>query len=311
MADEEIREPLPSEAIAPPAAAIASSATGLEEPLKNISLSPFDDAAAVNSAPHEDPAQHVPIAAPQISVEAPAQDSSPTNAKDALPAAVPLHHRSQSQGGPAKTYSLKEIQWKLPGTTDAPKTLKVIMQNENGPCPLYLPHNLHNLVPDIFVGNVLLLRGDIKISNDHSVVTYQHLVDLIGDVLISKTNVDAPSPLKRSPSDAMILVNMAQNLQDVMNVIPTLQSGLDVNVKFDSPFSFELTPALLVFDLFGITLCHGWTVDPQDAETHRVVVGSLGNYNRVVEASIYADDVGDLGNVETPKKEKIIHEGAL
>ncbi|KAJ3202374.1 Ubiquitin carboxyl-terminal hydrolase MINDY-1 [Dinochytrium kinnereticum] len=79
-----------------------------------------------------------------------------------------------------------------------------------------------------------------------------------------------------------------------MDLLPTLQTGLDVNVRFDTPFSFELTPALLLFDLCGITLCHGWTVDPQDEETYRVVVGRLGSYNRVVEAVVGGEEAAGL-----------------
>jgi hypothetical protein len=110
-----------------------------------------------------------------------------------------------------------------------------------------------------------------------------------------------------------------------MNLIPTLQRGLDVNVRFDSPFAFELTPALLIFDLFGITLAHGWTVDPQDEETYKVVVQSLGSYNKVVEAVINGEDASnELASLddskepdeqkrvlERSKREKMIHEGLV
>ncbi|KAI8834692.1 hypothetical protein BC829DRAFT_69136 [Chytridium lagenaria] len=89
----------------------------------------------------------------------------------------PLHSRSHSQGGPAKEYSLKVIQWKYPGRDEPVKRVNIIMQNENGPCPL------------LALCNVLLLRGDIKISLDRSTVTYERLVDLIGDYLLARTQV--------------------------------------------------------------------------------------------------------------------------
>ncbi|KAJ3281467.1 Ubiquitin carboxyl-terminal hydrolase MINDY-1, partial [Blyttiomyces sp. JEL0837] len=178
--------------------------------------------------------------------------------------------------------------------------------------------------------NVLLLRGDISIHYDRSTVTYEHLVDLIGDYLFKRNPAGTPA-VTPSASQEELYANLSHNLQDVMNVIPTLQAGLDVNVKFDSPYSFELTPALLVFDLFGITLCHGWTVDPQDQETWNVVVKSLGSYNRVVEAVINGDDAGNAitrhaggkgkevetdvdaqkKGLEMAKLEKMVHEGLV
>jgi hypothetical protein len=70
-------------------------------------------------------------------------------------------------------------------------------------------------------------------------------VDLLGEVLISKTGQnDNP--------------NFNQTLSDVISVIPTLQKGLDVNLHFKSPQSFEITPQLCVFDILNVQLFHAW-----------------------------------------------------
>ncbi|KAJ3079553.1 Ubiquitin carboxyl-terminal hydrolase MINDY-1, partial [Quaeritorhiza haematococci] len=209
---------------------------------------------------------------------------------------------------PEKEYVLKPIEWADLKTGEVRK-LKIITQNLNGPCPL------------LALCNVLLLRGDISLPYELTTVTYEYLVDILGDLLFQR------SPQVRTPPSAPSLIssteealaNFQQNLQDVLSVMPTLQKGLDVNVRFDSPYSFELTPSLLVFDMFGISLCHGWTVDPQDEETYRVVVREVGSYNGVVErviaGQIAAEEMraGQGGDdVEARKKrEKLVHEGLV
>eukprot|EP00983_Pelagomonas_calceolata_P094258 1157869-Pelagomonas_calceolata.AAC.5 len=49
--------------------------------------------------------------------------------------------------------------------------------------------------------------------------------------------------------------------------------------RFDSPLGFEPTPEVAIFDLLGITLIHGWLVDPMDARTTEAL-GSR-SYNEV------------------------------
>ncbi len=42
-----------------------------------------------------------------------------------------------------------------------------------------------------------------------------------------------------------------------MEVLPKLCTGIDVNVRFHDPKSFEPTPEVSVFDLLDIELLHG------------------------------------------------------
>ena len=53
------------------------------------------------------------------------------------------------------------------------------------------------------------------------------------------------------------------NVGEACDILPKLQTGLDVNVKFSSVSDFEYTKECIVFDLFNIALYHGWLVDPQ------------------------------------------------
>merc|ERR1740130_1906480 len=65
---------------------------------------------------------------------------------------------------------------------------------------------------------------------------------------------------KNSGGDA----NQEKVLGDVMAVLPKMTGGLDVNVRFASVRDFEYTAESAFFELFRITLVHGWLPDPQD-----------------------------------------------
>ena len=60
------------------------------------------------------------------------------------------------------------------------------------------------------------------------------------------------------------------NVSDAGIVLPKLQTGIDVNVKFSgSVKDFEYTNESIIFDLFNIALYHGWLVDPQQEDVVR------------------------------------------
>ncbi|ORX55413.1 DUF544-domain-containing protein [Piromyces finnis] len=175
----------------------------------------------------------------------------------------------------------------------------IITQNINGPCPL------------LALCNILILRGDISIPVKKTEITYEEIIDILGDYIARNTS-NRNNNCNSDDTDF--------NFQDVLDIIPTLKKGLDVNVKFDSVSSFEPSPALSVFRFFNIKLVHGWTVDPEDDETYRIIVKECGNYNKVVEKIIECDSAcnsrTDLNSCqesinENNKKEKLYHDGLV
>ncbi|KAG5180519.1 hypothetical protein JKP88DRAFT_166628 [Tribonema minus] len=136
----------------------------------------------------------------------------------------------------------------------------VLCQNEGGPCPL------------LAILNVLLLRGSVQLHPDYSEVGLHQLVQLLAGHLLE---------LSARHSEPAQAVNFQQQLHGVMELLPRLQYGLDVNVKFLDPQGFEFTKELSTFDLTEVTLFHGWLIDPQDAHMMEAV-GSL-SYNQLVE----------------------------
>lgn len=169
-------------------------------------------------------------------------------------------------------YSLKWIKWK--GSKTA-----IITQNENGPCPL------------IAIMNVLTLKGKLKLPAMVEIVTASQLMEYLGDLLLNSV----PSNMSEGAQ-----LNYEQNMMDAISILPKLQTGLDVNVRFTSIADFEYTPELIVFDLLRIPLYHGWLLDPESVEITSAV-GSC-SYNQLVDKII---------NHKSSPKTELVTEGIL
>ncbi|BFZ15787.1 hypothetical protein BsWGS_18826 [Bradybaena similaris] len=155
--------------------------------------------------------------------------------------------------------SVYYIKWITFGTCNVP----IITQNENGPCPL------------LAIMNVLLLKEKVKLAPMLEMITSEQLMTYLGECIFE----NMPQNLSETTQ-----ANYEQNMQDAMSVMYKLQTGLDVNVKFTGVGDFEYTPELIIFDLLGISLYHGWLVDPQDSDTVNAV--NQCSYNQLVEKII-------------------------
>ena len=120
-----------------------------------------------------------------------------------------------------------------------------------------------------FCVKVLLLKRQITLPATSEIVSAEKLMEYIGDSMLSNvpTNLSGEGRL-----------NYEQNMNDAMAVLPKLQTGLDVNVKFTGVKDFEYTPECIIFDLLRIPLFHGWLVDPQTPD----VVSAIGIFSIVV-----------------------------
>ncbi|NXD73215.1 MINY1 hydrolase, partial [Eolophus roseicapillus] len=177
----------------------------------------------------------------------------------------PPQIQTPSREAEEEFYCVKWISWKGERTP-------VIMQSENGPCPL------------LAIMNILLLSRcfQVKLPPQKEVVTAEELMAHLGDCLL------ATQP--REPSEGLQL-NFQQNISDSMMVLPKLSTGLDVNVRFTGVSDFEYTPECIVFDLLNVPLYHGWLVDPQSPEVVQAV-GKL-SYNQLVEKIITCKQASD------------------
>ncbi|KAH6778974.1 hypothetical protein C2S52_010211 [Perilla frutescens var. hirtella] len=148
------------------------------------------------------------------------------------------------------------------------RTAPIILQNDNGPCPL------------LAICNILSLKNSLNLSPDIPEVSQEKLLSLVAERLIdSNTNIDN--------KDTGYVENQLQNIADAIDLLPRLTTGIDVNLKFRRIGDFEFTPECAIFDLLDIPLYHGWIVDPQDHETADAI-GSK-SYNKLM---------GDLVSLE-------------
>ena len=93
------------------------------------------------------------------------------------------------------------------------RTVPILLQNENGPCPL------------LAVCNGLLLSGKITLPAGRMEITTDSLVQLIANHLFSHPTLHS--------SDDSIRINAQKNVDDVIRILPAFAVGLDVNCKFN------------------------------------------------------------------------------
>ncbi|KAK8495822.1 hypothetical protein V6N13_026306 [Hibiscus sabdariffa] len=161
-----------------------------------------------------------------------------------------------------KQEGIKDCMHKTKAIQFLGRTTPIILQNDNGPCPL------------LAICNVLLLRNNLNLSPDVAEVSQEKLLSLVAEQLI-----DSNSTVNNK--DAGFVENQQQNISDAIDLLPRLATGIDVNIKFKRIDDFEFTPECAIFDLLDIPLYHGWIVDPQDNETAAAI--SSKSYNAIME----------------------------
>ncbi|KAL9231055.1 hypothetical protein vseg_006323 [Gypsophila vaccaria] len=148
------------------------------------------------------------------------------------------------------------------------RTSPIVLQHDNGPCPL------------LAICNVLLLRNQLNLNVDIGEVSQEKLLSLVAEKLIdSNSNVDN--------KDAEYVENQQQNIADAIDLLPELTTGIDVNTKFRRIDDFEFTRECAIFDLLDIPLYHGWLVDPQDHDTADAI-GSK-SYNAITSDLVFLE----------------------
>lgn len=109
---------------------------------------------------------------------------------------------------------------------------------------------------------------------------------------------------------SLVLKQRQQQVDEMMKILPNLQYGLDVNLRFTKGvMGAEFTAGLTAFDALGVDLVHGWLVDPteNEGETFRLI-GSR-SYNEVVELVIDGNeatsDIDQLSKLISEKEEAL------
>jgi ubiquitin carboxyl-terminal hydrolase MINDY-1/2 len=128
----------------------------------------------------------------------------------------------------------------------------ILCQNENGPCPL------------LAIANVLILQNAIFVHPDKRCIALNELIEIVANAFVEKG-------ASRSHESDVRKDSRQQQLNSVLNIVPNMARGLDLNVLFSGVTAFEFTEEISVFDALDIPLLHGWVLDPQDTITSSVI----------------------------------------
>ena len=146
-----------------------------------------------------------------------------------------------------------ELYFSLKRITFMGRGASIIVQSSNGPCPL------------LAVANVLILENRMTIHEDKGVVSYSELVgEICGIVIEAKMRRAATEQTLggSAASSAALAMESSHELDSILEQLPRLKHGLDLNVLFSTVAGFEFTSELALFDSLGIDLVHGWVADP-------------------------------------------------
>lgn len=163
-------------------------------------------------------------------------------------------------------------------------TRYILLQNENGPCPL------------LAAANALLLQGTISLP----VSAVRTGVATIDDVC----NTLAIVAMDGNPNGN---TSSQYHIDELMKFFPTLQYGMDVNPRFVcGPTGMEYTIGVNAFDLMKVDLIHGWLVDEND-ETTRNAIG-MKTYNELTQIMIAGNEAKDKMDILSRKIKKFEHQ---
>jgi hypothetical protein len=139
------------------------------------------------------------------------------------------------------------------------RDVMILCQNTNGPCPL------------IAITNILLLKGKLALSTDLSYISLDEVVHMVAELILEE------GEKHKNSGDA---AEFRHSFDDVLQILPKLAKGLDLNVCFHGVNKFEFTQEISIFDTLQIPLLHGWLYDSNFDE----LVSVLGDksYNHLI-----------------------------
>src|SRR5690606_3508369 len=135
-----------------------------------------------------------------------------------------------------------------PNSPHNPRTTQILLQNENGPCPLLALVNAIMLSSPVGSDTAL-----IRALQTRETISLQLLLDAVFDQLMSIGGLEENT-----------------DVSEVFAFLMTLHTGMNVNPKFvpeggvssNGPGTFENTKEMRLYSKFGIPLVHGWLPEP-------------------------------------------------
>lgn len=153
---------------------------------------------------------------------------------------------------------------------------KILLQNENGPCPL------------LAAANALLLKGVISLPSESirsGVASIDDVVNVLAERALALAAAAGSKSAHGGHDEDKDDSGADHHMHELLSIFPNLQYGMDVNPKFTAGVTgVEYTSNLVAFDMLNVELVHGWLLDPQDRDTVQLV-GSK-TYNELIEVVV-------------------------
>ncbi|KAL6939435.1 hypothetical protein ACO0RG_003272 [Hanseniaspora osmophila] len=124
---------------------------------------------------------------------------------------------------------------------------KILLQNENGPCSLIALTNLL-VLSKLHKRYCLDL---IDYVNSHETISLQDLVSVLCEAALHLHALEEESE-GANPLD----------IHSLQQKLLSMNNGLMVDPKFDGNFRADASEDLFVFNIFQVSLVHGWCVEP-------------------------------------------------
>lgn len=161
-------------------------------------------------------------------------------------------------------------------------TRNILLQNENGPCALVALTNVLVLSPQ----HKLDANELIQLINSNRKVTLEDLITTLANIGVMMDN------------------GQSEDVNELLQLLPQLHTGLNVNPAFNGTFQDD--QALALFRLFQVSLVHGWIVDPtrNEQQYHSV---SHYSYDDAQNLLVHAYDIQNNG-LQVENSEQILQD---
>jgi hypothetical protein len=171
----------------------------------------------------------------------------------------------------AETYQVKNIRWHDAKAATNPRTSPILIQNENGPCPLVALVNALTMTTPADSADTIL----VQVLRSREQISLNLLLDAVFDELMS--------PRRTNSEDAL------PDVSDLYAFLQSLHTGMNVNPRFVPtpeminaykrtslthlhptergnliPGTFENTMEMSLYAAFSIPLIHGWVPAQSD-----------------------------------------------
>ena len=134
------------------------------------------------------------------------------------------------------------------------------------------------LIFNEFIGNTLILKEKLSLPKKVEAIDFDWISAALIDVMLKQLPADANEEYR---------LNFDHNVSEAIAILPKFQTGIDVNPRLTDIREFEYTSDMILFDLLGLSVVHGWLVDPINEKGIYEVIQQF-TYNQLVEKIVQA-----------------------